>query len=89
MLLWCSSYVTRLLITQLGDHISEAKVISGINIGHKVLMPRMIMSPSNTNLPFKLQGKQFPLVVCYAMIINKSQGQTLSNLRIYLPKTGF
>lgn len=64
-------------------------MISGINIGHKVLMPRMVMSPSDINLPFKLQRRQFPLVVCYAMTINKSQGQTLSNVGIYLPRPVF
>jgi ATP-dependent DNA helicase PIF1 len=77
---------TRLVITQMGDHIIEAKVISGSHIGHKVFVPRMILSPSDTNFPFKLQRTQFPLVVCFAMTINKSQGQSLSNVGIYLPK---
>ena len=36
--------------------------------------------------PFKLVRRQFPLIVSYAMTINKSQGQSLHNIDLYLPK---
>ncbi|CAN1189509.1 ATP-dependent DNA helicase PIF1 [Linum perenne] len=36
-----------------------------------------------------LEGRQFPIRVCYAMTINKSQGQTLDHVGIYLPKPVF
>ena len=47
------------------------------------------MSPSNTNLPFTFQCKQFPIMVSFAMTINKSQGQSLKNVGIYLPSPVF
>lgn len=80
---------TRLVITQLGNHVVEAKIISGTNIGGKVFVPRLLLSPSDTKLPFKFQRRQFPLVVCFAMTINKSQGQSLSNVGLYLPRSCF
>lgn len=47
------------------------------------------MSPADKTMPFVLKRKQFPIVVCYAMTINKSQGQTVKNVGLYLPKPVF
>ncbi|KAK9705328.1 hypothetical protein RND81_07G048700 [Saponaria officinalis] len=81
---------TRLVITKLGDHIVEAKIISGSNIGNKVFIPRMILTPSDTTrLHVKLRRKQFPITICFAMTINKSQGQSLSNVGLFLPRPVF
>jgi len=49
----------------------------------------LTLSPSDTNLPFTFQCKQFPIMVSFAMTINKSQGQSLKNVGIYLPKPIF
>ncbi|KAF7812042.1 ATP-dependent DNA helicase PIF1 [Senna tora] len=57
--------------------------------GEKVLIARMLISPSDYKLPFKFQHRQFPVVLSFAMTINKSQGQTLSNVGIYLPRPVF
>ncbi|XP_042023081.1 ATP-dependent DNA helicase pif1-like [Salvia splendens] len=65
---------TRLIITRLGDHVLEAKVLNANNQGHKVLIPRMPLTPSDPRLPFMFQRRKFPLSVSYAMKINKSQG---------------
>ncbi|XP_074296486.1 uncharacterized protein LOC141626705 [Silene latifolia] len=54
---------TRLLVNRMGDHVIQATIISGKNIGEKVLIPRMILSPSDTNtLPIKFQRRQFPVM---------------------------
>lgn len=72
---------TRLIVTQCLSKVIEAKVITGTKIGHKVFIPR-IQDPT---LPFIFKRKQFPLKVCYAMTINKSRGQSLNKIGIYLP----
>jgi len=40
-------------------------------------------------IPLKYQRRQFPIVVSFAMTINKSQGQSLKKVEIYLPSHGF
>jgi ATP-dependent DNA helicase PIF1 len=47
------------------------------------------MTPNNTKWSFKLKRRQFPLFVCFAMTINKSQGQSLKNVDLYLHKQVF
>ncbi|XP_042028804.1 uncharacterized protein LOC121775801 [Salvia splendens] len=80
---------TRLIITRLGDHVLEAKVLSANNQGYKVLIPQMSLTPSDPRLPFKFQRRQFPLSVSYAMTINKSQGQSLAHVGLFLKRPVF
>ena len=80
---------TRLIVTRLGHTIIEGRIISGSNIGHTVPIPRMELNPTDITLPFVLKRRQFPVVVCFAMTINKSQGQSLSNVGLYLPRPIF
>lgn len=83
----CNS--TRLIITRFADHIIEAKIMSGKGQGNTVYIPRLSMSPSQSPWPFKLIRRQFPIIVSYAMTINKSQGQSFASVGLYLPTTVF
>ncbi len=76
---------TRLIVKRLGQRVIEAEIITGNNVGKRVFIPRIIMSPSGTNWPFVLCCRQFPVRVVFAIIINKSQGQTFNNVGVYLP----
>ena len=49
----------------------------------------MSMSPSESPWPFKLVRRQFPIIVSFAMTINKSQGQSLDHVGLYFPKDVF
>nr|XP_048328379.1 uncharacterized protein LOC125422003 [Ziziphus jujuba var. spinosa] len=80
---------TRLVITRLGNHVLEGKVISGSNAGFKVFIPRMTLTLSDPRLPFKFKRRQNILVVSYAMTINKSQGQSISHVGLYLKRPVF
>ncbi|CAJ2679392.1 unnamed protein product [Trifolium pratense] len=80
---------TRLIILHLGERIIEAKIITGSNVGSKVLIPRIVLTSDDSKWPFILRRKQFPIKVCYAMTINKSQGQSLNYVGLYLPKPVF
>ncbi|XP_058747934.1 uncharacterized protein LOC131620787 [Vicia villosa] len=80
---------TRLTVTRLTSHVIEAKIISGKNVGNIIYIPRMSLSPSQSPWPFKLVRRQFPIMVSFAMTINKSQGQSLDHVDLYLPKEVF
>ncbi|XP_019151926.1 PREDICTED: ATP-dependent DNA helicase PIF1-like [Ipomoea nil] len=80
---------TRMIISKLADHVLEAQILCGASAGTKVLIPMMSLTPSDARLPFKFQRKQFPLMLSYAMIINKCQGQTLSNVGLFLKRLVF
>ncbi|KAL6514700.1 hypothetical protein OROGR_020279 [Orobanche gracilis] len=81
---------TRLIVTKLGKLVVEAKMLTGKYAEEMVYIPRTIMSPTDfTKFPVEFQRRQFPLAVCFAMTINKSQGQSLANVGLYLPKPVF
>uniref|UniRef100_A0A0D3A348 ATP-dependent DNA helicase n=1 Tax=Brassica oleracea var. oleracea TaxID=109376 RepID=A0A0D3A348_BRAOL len=54
-----------------------------------MFLPRIILSESVTKHPFTLETRQFPIRLCYAMTINKSQGQSLKGVVLYLPQPAF
>ncbi|CAN6885780.1 unnamed protein product, partial [Brassica oleracea] len=80
---------TRLQITQLMDFMVQARIITGENVGKLVDIPRLLITPSDTRLPFKMRRRQLPLAVAFAITINKSQGQSLSEVGIFLPRPVF
>ncbi|XP_022032332.1 ATP-dependent DNA helicase PIF1-like [Helianthus annuus] len=75
---------TRLRITKLYKRVTEAEIISGGNIGTRTFIPRISLTPSDKRIPIKFQRRQFSLNVCFAITINKSQGQSLSRVGLYL-----
>lgn len=80
---------TRLLVACLGERILKWIILTGSNIGETAYIPRITLSTSKVKWPFTLQRRQFPVRVCYAMTINKSQGQTLDQVGVYLTKPVF
>ena len=53
-------------------------------------IPRVQMTPNEVEeMPFTLKRRQFPIRPAFGMTINKSQGQTLKKIGIYLPKPVF
>jgi len=80
---------TRLIVTSIGEWTIEAKIMNGSHANQSFAIPRITLSLKNNKWPFVLQRPQYPIRVCYAMTINKSQGQTLSAVGLYLPKPVF
>ncbi|KAF1892315.1 hypothetical protein Lal_00010780 [Lupinus albus] len=80
---------TRLVVTRMTNHVLETKIMSGKNIGNVTYIPRLSMSPSQCLWPFTLIRRQFLITMSYAMTINKSQGQSLESVRLYLPRPIF
>ena len=66
---------TRLIITRLGDRVLEGEIITGSHKGERVCIPRIVLNSAGSKWPFTLRRCQFPIRLCYAMTINKSQGK--------------
>ncbi|XP_054163800.1 ATP-dependent DNA helicase pif1-like [Oppia nitens] len=62
-----------------------AEIKTGKNQGRQVVIPRIDLIPSDTDLPFLFKRRQFPIKPAFAMTINKSQGQTFKKVAIYIP----
>uniref|UniRef100_A0A0K0FRZ7 ATP-dependent DNA helicase n=1 Tax=Strongyloides venezuelensis TaxID=75913 RepID=A0A0K0FRZ7_STRVS len=63
--------------------------LSGLNKDKTVLIPRIVLYSSEGEYPFTLTRKQFSVRLAFAIIINKSQRQTLSKVGIDLTTTVF
>ena len=46
---------TQLIVLHLGDKVLEVEIASGVNKGKCVLIPRITIAPSDTQLPFTLK----------------------------------
>lgn len=55
-------------------------MVNGSHSNERVCITRMNLIPSDANVSITFQRRQFPLCLCFAMTINKSQGQTLSHV---------
>jgi len=80
---------TRLQVLDFKKNVICAAVLTGTNIGDKIFISRMNLIPSNSGMPFKFHRRQFLVALCFAMTINKSQGQSLTKVGLYLPRPVF
>ncbi|XP_076890293.1 uncharacterized protein LOC143541329 [Bidens hawaiensis] len=80
---------TTLQVTSLGNRVIKAQIISGTNIGEPVFIHRTSLTPTDKKIPFKFQQRQLSLAVYFAMTINKSQGQSLSRVGLFLKEPVF
>ncbi|XP_021740135.1 uncharacterized protein LOC110706525 [Chenopodium quinoa] len=81
---------TRLICKRFYPNMIECVIATGHHTGEYVFLPRIDLRPSaSTNYPFQFQQKQFPIKLCFAMTINKAQGQTLTQVGIYLRRPCF
>ena len=78
---------TRLIIHQIGQYILKVKILGGSDAIE--LIPRFKLTTLPNALPFILTRKQFPVKVCFAMTINKSQGQSLRKVAVDLRNPAF
>ena len=81
----------RLKVIHMYDRILDCQILSGSPkfIGKRVYVPKVRLTPSDTQLPFKFSRIQFPIRLAYCITINKSQGQSFDQVGIYLPAPVF
>ncbi len=80
---------TRLIVREFNKHVIDAEILTGSHLGKRVFIPRISITPSDTELPFKLIRRQFLICLAFAMSINKAQGQTIPYMGLYLPNPVF
>jgi ATP-dependent DNA helicase PIF1 len=62
----------------------------GRHTGKRVFLPRIPLCPFDDEMfPFQFKRKQFPIRLSFAMMVNKSLGQTIPNVGMYLPTPMF
>ena len=81
----------RILVTELRPNLIIGKLLTGSAAGDIIFIPRIIIQTQDTrgDLPFQLERRQFPVTLAFSMTLNKSQGQTMNNVGIYLPEPVF
>ena len=78
---------TRLLCHVLFKNMLDVKILIGSNVGKRAFLPRIkLKTNASSGLPFELSRKQFSVRLSFAIIINKSKGQTIPTIEIYLPR---
>ena len=81
---------TRMICRGFSQNVLHAEISTGHSATKHVFLPRIQLSPpENEGYPFKFIRKQFPIRLCFAMTINKAQGQTIHNVGLYLPQHVF
>ena len=80
---------TKGIISSLGKFVIEI-IINDINDEPKrILLHRISLKPSDPQIGIAFKRHQFPIHLAFAMTINKSQGQTLNKVGLYLAEPVF
>lgn len=67
----------------------ELRIITGKHKGETVFLPRLKLISDEKKTGVKFSRRQFHIKVAFAITINKSQGQTLNHVGIYLKNNVF
>jgi len=67
----------------------QVAIMGGKMDGKICLLPRIKLTTMDDDLPFILQRTQFPVRLCFAMTVNKSQGQSLEQVGVDLRTSAF
>ena len=80
---------TRLFVRHLYRNSIRAEGLGGSHAGNLVLIPKVMLRPSDAHMPFQLCRTQLHMCLAYSMTINKAQGQPFQRVGLELPKQVF
>ena len=80
---------TRLRLLGISQNCLQVAILGGKWDGQIRLLPRIKLTTTDEDLPFILERKQFPVRVCFAMTVNKSQGQSMEKVGVDLRTDAF
>ncbi|XP_055523077.1 ATP-dependent DNA helicase PIF1-like [Wyeomyia smithii] len=75
---------TRMIVKTLHASFITCEILSECHRGDVVCIPRINFAPSDSNYPFILKRRQYPVVPAFAMTINEAQGQTFERVGVLL-----
>lgn len=75
---------TRMIIVKMETYILTCKIISGKGIGKIIFLPRIDLKTTPQDLPFVMIRRLFPIKLGFAITINGVQGESFTNVGIYL-----
>lgn len=75
---------SRMVVTALRAHCLEVRLLGGDFDGQLRVIPRIKLKGDDKDLGIELTRKQFPVRLCFAMTINKSQGQSFHTIGLDL-----
>lgn len=68
---------SRMIIERVRRQVIAGTLMGGDHDGQMRIIPRIPLTSAEGDLAFILTRRQFPVRLCFAITINKSQGQTL------------
>ena len=72
-----------LIVNKVTSHLLTATIMNGSHIGQVCHIPRIDLISQEGTLPIILKRRQFPVMLAFAMTINKSQGQSMFYLGFF------
>jgi len=72
---------TRLIVRKMFENSLDLEIITGRELGQRVLLPRIDLSPSDTNVPFSFKRRQFPVKVAFCIQLTRRKDKPLTELQ--------
>jgi hypothetical protein len=75
---------TRLRHIRSTTRVLQVRILTGPGKGNIAFIPRITLTSKEAELDFELRRRQFPVRLGFVMTINKSQGQSVGTVGLYL-----
>ena len=80
---------TRMIVRAMHDKVLECEIMVGYRKGEVVFIPRIPLYDRSNEYPWTMIRVQYPIRLCMALTIHKSQGQSMLRVGVYVSKHMF